>query len=59
MAALHAYQIDSQQPDVARSNRFIIEKMNMAERQQSATSTPQTIQSGMPVPQMRAMTLVR
>ena len=48
-----------QQPDVAFSKRFIIEKMNTAESRQSTTSTPQTIQSGIPVPQMRAMTLVR
>ena len=59
MAALHAYQFDFQQPEVARSNRFIMEKMNTAESRQSTTSTPQTIQSGIPVPQMRAMTLVR
>ena len=48
----------NQHPDVARSNRFMIEKMNTAESRQSVTSTPQTIQSGIPVPQMRAMTLV-
>ena len=59
MAALQFYWFDYQQPDVARSNRFMIEKMNTAERQQSATSTPHTIQSGIPVPQIRAMTLVR
>ena len=59
MAALQSYQLDYQHPEVARSNRFIIEKMNTAERQQSATSTPHTVHSGKPVPQMRAMTLVR
>ena len=48
-----------QQPDVAFSSRFIIEKMNTAESRQSTTSTPQTIHNGIPVPQIRAMTLVR
>ena len=48
-----------QHPSVAFSNFFIIEKMNTAESRQSTTSTPHTIQSGIPVPQMRAMTLVR
>jgi hypothetical protein len=37
----------------------MMEKMKTAERRQSTTRTPQTIQSGIPVPQMRAMTLVR
>ena len=59
MAALQSYYFDYQQPEVARSNRFMIEKMNTAESRQSTTSTPHTIQSGIPVPQIRAMTLVR
>ena len=53
------YPIDFQHPCVTRSNRFIMAKMNTAESRQSTTSTPQTIQSGIPVPQMRAITLVR
>ena len=59
MAALQSYYFDYQQPDVARSSRFMIEKMNTAESRQSTTSTPHTIHNGIPVPQMRAMTLVR
>ena len=48
-----------QQSFVAASSFFIIEKMKIAERQHSTISTPQTIHNGMPVPQMRAMTLVK
>ena len=59
VSAQQSFQFDYQQPEVARSSRFIIEKMNTAESRQSTTSTPHTIQSGIPVPQMRAMTLVR